>query len=1368
MQTRTSSKNSGFALVIALSLMAFVLLLLLSITTLVQVEQSSASISKAQLQSKQNALLALNQALGTLQSEMGPDQRISANADLFDNSGTLRNDNSMNVAHPYLVGAWDTSGDNTLDKVEDRIDEKWTIGDSINYRNRTTNGFRRWLISSDGTLDTSNMALASDTSFRNSSDAFKALGVGTLEPNNTGDLSASVDPDKEIWVPLQDVTSDGTARIGWVVLDEGVKARMNQSHQLASKPSPTNSEKLEAWDNPGNIGIEAMGSSNEFANFDRTSGNLSKISSFADASFYMSDSTNSDNDGSVAADTFGPYYHDLSLYSAGVMADVVNGGLKRDLSTLAEEKPNDYMSRYIYSNTASGHSDNPNADPRWSAMLDYISLYKDNDTVLKTNTDIVGGLPVAQMTTSDWGDDNTGSRADIDSPLPAPETYRLAPAIAQFETFFSIFALRPHVRRYINADQSGEPFYPYYTWQATGNPAMNDPRMLNLCITPVITLYNPYNVPIEFGDLWVSFRDIPIGLRFSRLGLGGRGAPSYVPMTDDFVPLSTMNSYTARYRNELAHLNADNNKEQRFVMQLTSGEGGQRGAPADPTVLAPGESIVFSPDYPANTPLEDLVNWTSSEQYGLIAKPGYSDGVGLYWDALLPFDLENNDTFRSNETIRLEGYNTAGVLTTFSTTASFGLAQVHVNILDNIKIEMAFVDGSQNPQRATRSGNNGFDDPAELERAGTFSVELYSEDPEIGYPGQLDNSANKNLIGRYTFDYNTESLHGTSVDNRELLLDEGVAIGQQSSEDDRFEEDSRVVAQTDVAIELLHLSDVIREPGDNGPLGTVGDISPHVFGSFSVGGKVTTPTEAKPFQPGAAYAYTNTSVFSGHVHIGEESQAFSNYNLYINSPEDGVFDQTFAPQMTVDNAGFFFSGNSIDEGTQYGTQLEVPVTPLQSIASLQHANIAASGYLPQVSHAIGNSWAHPLIKSDEALTNGDNYNYFDHTYLGNTQLWDSYYFSTMADQRSALDSTGEDYGTTVSSFIRDGDALPNPTFKRHIPAGKDTATVTTELVNGSSVQQDAYLKAAAYQLQEGTFNINSTSVEAWKAILATNNIANSIIQHPFYHNPESDPNDPDGRLSFTPNPTDLTVIYSRFRIPNYNQSFEESEGQDSSGGLLPSEEAYAIWQGYRQLDETTIDQLANDIVDQIRYRGPFLSLAEFINRRLDSESDPRSQRGAIDAAITASTINDQVIDAAGVDTSLSFSSVQLEDHITDNDFGMISNETAIEGNTSRGVPAYLTQADILQQIGSRLSARSDTFVIRAYGEVLDPFSGKVSASSLCEAVVQRIPDYVDSSQEPYHDDDVTTPEPDNLTDANERFGRKFKIVQLNWLDPSDV
>ena len=67
--------------------MAFVLLLLLSITTLVQVETQGSQIQLQQMEAEQAALLGLQLALGELQKTAGPDQRVSATANLLSNDG---------------------------------------------------------------------------------------------------------------------------------------------------------------------------------------------------------------------------------------------------------------------------------------------------------------------------------------------------------------------------------------------------------------------------------------------------------------------------------------------------------------------------------------------------------------------------------------------------------------------------------------------------------------------------------------------------------------------------------------------------------------------------------------------------------------------------------------------------------------------------------------------------------------------------------------------------------------------------------------------------------------------------------------------------------------------------------------------------------------------------------------------------------------------------------------------------------------------------------------------------------------------------------------------------------------------------------
>ena len=68
--------------------------------------------------------------------------------------------------------------------------------------------------------------------------------------------------------------------------------------------------------------------------------------------------------------------------------------------------------------------------------------------------------------------------------------------------------------------------------------------------------------------------------------------------------------------------------------------------------------------------------------------------------------------------------------------------------------------------------------------------------------------------------------------------------------------------------------------------------------------------------------------------------------------------------------------------------------------------------------------------------------------------------------------------------------------------------------------------------------------------------------------------------------------------------------------------------------------------------------------------------------------------------------------------------TTLAGNSATGIPGSVTQANVLRVLAPRLTARSDTFRIRAYGEVTDA-DGNIIAKATCEAVVQRLPEYVD-------------------------------------------
>jgi hypothetical protein len=103
--------------------------------------------------------------------------------------------------------------------------------------------------------------------------------------------------------------------------------------------------------------------------------------------------------------------------------------------------------------------------------------------------------------------------------------------------------------------------------------------------------------------------------------------------------------------------------------------------------------------------------------------------------------------------------------------------------------------------------------------------------------------------------------------------------------------------------------------------------------------------------------------------------------------------------------------------------------------------------------------------------------------------------------------------------------------------------------------------------------------------------------------------------------------------------------------------------------------------------------------------------------------------------------------------------------TTEGIAGDIRQADILRALAPRLSARTDTFRIRAYGEVQDA-DGNVIASATCEAVVQRLPEYVDTEDDPA--DNEPWDEGNTLNATNQIYGRRFEIRSFRWLAGSEI
>ena len=78
----THQRPDGFALLATLTLMVLLIVLAVGLLSLSAVTLRSAGASVAQATARANARLALMLAIGELQKELGPDQRITAPASL--------------------------------------------------------------------------------------------------------------------------------------------------------------------------------------------------------------------------------------------------------------------------------------------------------------------------------------------------------------------------------------------------------------------------------------------------------------------------------------------------------------------------------------------------------------------------------------------------------------------------------------------------------------------------------------------------------------------------------------------------------------------------------------------------------------------------------------------------------------------------------------------------------------------------------------------------------------------------------------------------------------------------------------------------------------------------------------------------------------------------------------------------------------------------------------------------------------------------------------------------------------------------------------------------------------------------------------
>ncbi|MDQ8207212.1 hypothetical protein QEH52_06815 [Coraliomargarita sp. SDUM461003] len=270
--------QGGFALVLALTLMGFVLVLLVSMTLMINVETVSSQATLSQLRAKESARLALMMALGDLQRYAGPDQRVTARAEILNSD--LASD------HPYWTGAWDSN-------------------------NMSSNP--HWMVSWQ---DQSSQIPPTDT--------LQLLGSGAAGALSSNYVNAPV-------IHVIGNNSSNNSKIAWWVSDDGVKASAgNRPRQLRATSNFLTTESFDALDL---LVASSQGLESIFPNYDRFSSSdakhLDRVFSYKQL-LAQSDFLEADADFSNEAG-----YHSIAPFSLGVLSNTLSGsdgGLLRDLS----------------------------------------------------------------------------------------------------------------------------------------------------------------------------------------------------------------------------------------------------------------------------------------------------------------------------------------------------------------------------------------------------------------------------------------------------------------------------------------------------------------------------------------------------------------------------------------------------------------------------------------------------------------------------------------------------------------------------------------------------------------------------------------------------------------------------------------------------------------------------------------------------------------------------------------------------------------------------------------------------------------------------------------------------------------------------
>lgn len=1108
----------GFALIVTLSLMILLTVIAVGLLSLSSISLRTSSQGEAMQAARANAKVALMLAIGDLQKQLGPDQRISTTADQL--SPTEAGASTAPIAQRHWAGAF----------------ESWPADSTT----RPTPKFLQWFVSGDP-----DQLKSSD---------FAAAAVGENAVDIVSEKSVGIGGDTvRVSKISQTIAKGGKNYFAWWVGDEGMKAFVPSDPSPAKNGSSDDRLALQAAPHYG-LGVMGASSEKPFVNLDQESKDQAKLISRQQTGLAAS-----------SPESIKPLFHDITTQNCGLLTDVRAGGFRQDLSMILQAPQNSIPKKALYQ---VGGRDGINMAELWA----YYNLCGELEPLKGAYTS-GGSIAVSAV--------GFQQKTSLGAYESDKFYYQKQPVFVRFQQLIS-FVTKPKA-------------------PAT-NPATYE---LNIVVDPIITLWNPLDVPITIDG---SFNSIKYYALPYDLSVNFNGTSTTVPLSE-LVAYSGSDSYNFA------------------TMRIGNATPG--------LILKPGEVMTFSQP--------DAIKTTIATQQRLDAKPGWV-------------------------------YSTTG-----------GLA-------------FPFC-------RTTKSGSSIIRGPALVSGPGD-GVISYSVTPQ---QNNASYASAHNIYYKYDLPQSGESK----------------SIGYYSVGKDIQVSDPKYADFFDNV-----------KPSSDISLNELSSKRPFMIFSFRA------KTEQEAENPGRFLTRYNPRAMNlNFIDLEQSEQRMLPFEIKTQAVTSIVGMDQAVGQAQSNGDSYFGGGWTAETGSTTVITHSVPRQPPVSLGALQHslANgfpMDASGrintntveyLMPQISHAIGNSLAPSLLASSRIEGSiGGSRPIADHSYLANQALWDGYFLSGISPQTTAVFSNKRDQKTVAKEFLDQTKPLPVKHYKPSLQ-GRDAGTILSKLISGASPMADAEKLSASLISVEGMFNVNSTSSEAWKALLSSLRNRSVTGQNSTGGDSEIKPE------GATLNASLLTPANAKVK---------------SESGSLNSETQEAQWSGVHLLSDGEIDSLAKAIVLEVRKRGPFLSLADFVNRRVGSDKK-LALSGAIQSALDSDsvTINqpfrtgDRV--AAGSRAGLAFPEAE-------------------DGAAAYGIPGYVKQADILTPIAPLLSARSDTFVIRGYGEKTDASGKVVIAKAWCEAVVRRSASYVDSA------DETIVPTLDLKSPANKTFGRRFEVVSFRWLNANEA